>query len=795
MADKAISDIDFKPTESMANEAQKGLDWRKEFGRGGTNVGSTRASQLIKRENLSPRTVKRMHSYFSRHEVDKQGEGFSPGEKGYPSAGRIAWALWGGDPGQSWARKKAGQIDREEDKSMNKVFNLTSVFKAQSDDDGTVKIQGYASTNDTDRAGDVIEKDAWLQGGLENFKNNPILLFNHDYNTPIGKATGLEVTDRGLKIDGIISKSAGKIAEMVKEGILGAFSVGFRVKDADYIEETDGLRIKDAELFEVSVVSVPANQSAIFSVAKSFDTDEEYADWKKQFVNDPHVEIDQSDKDSSKGTANAVFGEGIMSDKDFNLEEFAKEVARKTAAEIQMKQAEDQAAAKAEAEKVAADVEVQKATEEAELEEKKAEVQAVVQGVTTGAERLISDLEQRVSKNQEDLGDVVEELRKEINEKSQEIQHIRESKRVFGGDRQNSDWQKAFEHDVNDAYILAKATGKGYETAFAKNVMQKVNAHSGVEVSSADFEQTVSSNIERDIQVELVLAPLFREIAMQSATQILPILPDAGYAEFTTNQAASGSSPHGNLESRGDTYGTPFGGNDLTERTLSTKKLISQSYLGNETEEDAIIPILPLIRESIIRSHARAVENMILVGNHADGTFGTGGAAPDGLIALAAADSDKTQSSAAFGAADGTAKLTAAALLAARKNMGKYGIRPSDVVYIVSVAEYHNLISDAAYADSSQVEGLATKLTGQVGQVYGSPVIVSDEFATAAVSKFYAVAVNTRNFVIPRLRGVTVESDYEVANQRRVLVASQRLGFTDIINGATDKWALQYKAS
>ena len=479
-----------------------------------------------------------------------------------------------------------------------------------------------------------------------------------------------------------------------------------------------------------------------------------------------------------------------MSDKDFDLEEFAKEVARKTAAEIQMKQAEEKAAADAADKEAAVQAEEVKAAEEAQLEEKKAEVQAVVQGVTTGAERLISDLEQRVSKNQEDLGDVVEELRKEIKEKSQEIQHIRESKRVFG-DRQNSDWKKAFSSDIDDAYFLAKATGKGYETNFAKDVMQKVNEHSGVAVSSADFEQTVSSNIERDIQVELVLAPLFREIAMQSATQILPILPDAGYAEWTANQAASGSSPHGNLEERGDAYGSPFAGVDLTERTLSTKKLISQSYLGNETEEDAIIPILPLIRESIVRSHARAVENMILVGNHADGAFGTGGAAPDGLVTLAAADSDKTQSATAFA----SEALTAAQLLGARKNMGKYGIRPQDVVYIVSVTEYHNLIADAAYADASQVEGLATKLTGQVGQVYGSPVIVCDEFATAAVSKFYAVAVNTRNFVIPRLRGVTVESDYEVANQRRVLVASQRLGFTDIINGATDKWALQYKAS
>ena len=141
---------------------------------------------------------------------------------------------------------------------------------------------------------------------------------------------------------------------------------------------------------------------------------------------------------------------------------------------------------------------------------------------------------------------------------------------------------------------------------------------SGVEVSSADFEQIVSTNIERDIQNELVLAPLFREIPMNSANMIIPILPDSGYAEFTANQTASGSAPKGNLDPRGDAYDPANGaGVDLTERTLSTKKLISQSYLGNETEEDAILPILPLIRESMVRSHARAMENAILAGNHA----------------------------------------------------------------------------------------------------------------------------------------------------------------------------------
>ena len=150
---------------------------------------------------------------------------------------------------------------------------------------------------------------------------------------------------------------------------------------------------------------------------------------------------------------------------------------------------------------------------------------------------------------------------------------------------------------------------------------------------------------------------------MTSATQILPILPDSGYAEFTSNQAATGSSPHGNLAQRGDTYGSPYGGIDLSERTLSTKKLISTSYLGNETEEDAILPVLPLIRESMVRSHSRAVENSILAGDDADGAFGTSGASYEGLLHLARGDSDFTQSTTAF-ASD---SLTALQLLAARK--------------------------------------------------------------------------------------------------------------------------------
>jgi lambda family phage portal protein len=101
-----------KPTKGMIEEAKRGLEWRREHGRGGTNIGVARARNIANGDNLSDDTVKRMHSYFSRHEVDKKGKGFSPGEDGFPSAGRIAWALWGGDAGQTWAAAKVEQINR-----------------------------------------------------------------------------------------------------------------------------------------------------------------------------------------------------------------------------------------------------------------------------------------------------------------------------------------------------------------------------------------------------------------------------------------------------------------------------------------------------------------------------------------------------------------------------------------------------------------------------------------------------------------------------------------------------------
>ena len=679
----------------------------------------------------------------------------------------------------------------------NKIYHWTSTFKTLGEtEDGGVDIKGSASTNALDRAGDIIESDAWTKGGLENYKGNPIILFNHNYDKPIGRAKDLKVTDNGLEISAKISKGAGdNVTQLIKDGVLGAFSVGFKVKDADYMTETDGYKIKDAELFEVSVVSVPCNQGATFGLSKSFDSMDEYNEYKQTFYkanlkdSADAVEIEQPSTAKAKEMETNMSKENKSpeSNPEFNLESFAAEAAEKAVAQYAMKQAElkaaEQKAAEEAAQKASEEAEVQKASEEAKQEEQK----TVIQAGLTGAEKLMSDVEKRVNDNYTNLEGVVKSLEAQLAEKSEEIMNIRESKRHFS-DRQgnNGDWKKSFEQDITDAKFAGLATGQGWNSPMAKSLMEKVNTHSGVQVSSADFEQVVSTNIERDIENELVLAPLFREIPMTSANMIIPILPDSGYAEFASGSAVAND----NLDMRSATYGDDAGVT-MSERTLSTKKLISQSFLGNETEEDAILPILPLIRESMVRSHARSIENSILAGDDADGVFGTSGASFEGLLHLARNDSDYTQSATAFA----TDTVTAAELLSMRKNMGKYGVNPSDVVYIVSQRTYYELLEDAEFQDANLVGDMATKLSGEIGQVFGSRVLLCDEFATPAVSKFAAIAVNPRNFVLPRLRGVTVESDYEVINQRRVLVASQRIGFTDLIDGATSKWGHMYKAS
>lgn len=114
----------YKTTDGMKSAARRALQWKKEGRRGGTRIGLTRANQIVNDESLSESTVMRMYSFFSRHEVDKKATGFSSGEEGFPSPGRVAWDLWGGDAGYSWSRQKAESIkNKREMRKMSSIWD------------------------------------------------------------------------------------------------------------------------------------------------------------------------------------------------------------------------------------------------------------------------------------------------------------------------------------------------------------------------------------------------------------------------------------------------------------------------------------------------------------------------------------------------------------------------------------------------------------------------------------------------------------------------------------------------
>jgi hypothetical protein len=125
--DMSKADINLTPTSGMKSAAARALAWKKEGKRGGTRVGLARANQIVNGTELSESTVARMYSFFSRHEVDKKATGFNSGEEGFPSPGRVAWDLWGGDAGYSWSTAKWNSIkNKRENKSDTVTKSLWS---------------------------------------------------------------------------------------------------------------------------------------------------------------------------------------------------------------------------------------------------------------------------------------------------------------------------------------------------------------------------------------------------------------------------------------------------------------------------------------------------------------------------------------------------------------------------------------------------------------------------------------------------------------------------------------------
>jgi HK97 family phage prohead protease len=289
--------IDFTPPAGVRSEAQKGLDWRSEYGRGGTAVGIARARDLSNGVTISPETARRMKAYFDRHEVDKQGKGWSPGEDGFPSNGRIAWALWGSDPGYAWSRKLVEQMNAADEENRSMAIERRSLYEEESaelpllriesrSEDGAQWIVGYAAKFGVNSLtlGDFQERIAPDAFGIVSERRGrraPLetrALWNHDPNFPLARYPGtlrMNVDEIGLRYEFPVPNTTyGRdLAANIEAGIVRGSSFSFQIApggESWSVEDGRSIRTvtKIDSLIDVGPVTFPAYPDADAEVAR-----------------------------------------------------------------------------------------------------------------------------------------------------------------------------------------------------------------------------------------------------------------------------------------------------------------------------------------------------------------------------------------------------------------------------------------------------------------------------------------------------------------------------------------------
>lgn len=631
--------------------------------------------------------------------------------------------------------------------SKNKVLFIDSTFTKQLPSGGesidSIYIEGYASTNEVDRANDVVPTSVW-EKGIQNYLKNPIILAQHDYDDPIGRMVEYKIDSKGLWIKARISAAA-EVFNLVKDEVVTAFSVGFRINDAEYNAATELFVVKDLELIEISVVSIPCNQNTLFSLSKAFSDADEYNNFKQQFA--PKSE-------SAKGLESST----DANSKSQKEVEMTQDEIKQMVAEATAKALADQATAKALAD-----------AQEAEVQ---ARIKAAVAAVTpteTGAEKLLAEVEKRFADQAASTKSVLDGLEAALADKAKEIEAIQKSKMTFAENKSEEVPYAEKEKAVILATVMRKSIS---DTKFGKELIQKYGQH----LPSATWETEVSLNMEQEIRRKLIVAPLFRTIAMQTNVMKIPLNPEAGLAQW----AAQDGSDFGASASAGGTTSTsganPGVGSPhaLKEITLSSYKVATKEYMNYEEEEDSLLVLLPIIRDAMVRRIARALDRAYLLGQNSP---------TDPIKGLAAYS---TSSTANLVNAVATA-VTVAKLRGLRAALSTLGLDPADVTYIVNSDVYYNLLDDTTFQTMNQVGPQATLLTGQIGQIGNSPVLVSGELpastvnaSTSSAANIGAMAIYTPNFVIGNQRGLRMDTQELVETQRRVMVASLRTGFAQL---------------
>lgn len=159
------------------------------------------------------------------------------------------------------------EIEIIPDRKYGFAIELEKFYKGK-DSVGTegVIIEGYASTKDLDRGGDIVEPTAFADT-LGEFMENPLITYMHDWGNPVGRVIAARITESGLWVRGFISKTATTAVELIKEGILRGFSIGYEIVEEKMVK--DVRHILKLKLYEIAIVTIPMNAQTLFTVAKA----------------------------------------------------------------------------------------------------------------------------------------------------------------------------------------------------------------------------------------------------------------------------------------------------------------------------------------------------------------------------------------------------------------------------------------------------------------------------------------------------------------------------------------------
>ena len=440
-------------------------------------------------------------------------------------------------------------------------------------------------------------------------------------------------------------------------------------------------------------------------------------------------------------------------------------------------------------EQVRKDLEAEKKAKE-EKERADREAAASVENIAvTAAERIVKDLREELVNKDKDLSEALEGIREALGKNKDEVGEVltATNKGKMEYAKSNDERWKAISADTRDGMLYAaKMLGMDItETKTFKEFVTKSGMEHWDPGVTGEWEDEYSTRVQDAMRERLVVEPIFPTIPMSTPTLNMPINPEAGDASWVHNSALR-SSQNPSLETGGGTDVSTGAAVDhqLDEQTIIAYKLATREYIGYEEEEDSIVALAPIIRDAVSRRMAKTADLALLRGQ---GVL-TNTSGYDPILGIEGRGASTTDVE-VIGAATWGANFTEDAVVDMRRNLGIYGLDPENLVLLCSHDLYYEIMKLDNFKTVNTL-GLdrATIRTGQVGELFGIDVLVSQQFDNAAITAgtvgtTLGILVRPENFVLGNLRGLMTESFQDVVNQKRGIVSSRRFGFQEIITG------------